>query len=79
MQLELSSPLGLLLLRLGLRGPLIRHLPEEPALGVGPGDVQRTFRGGEGGDDVGAFGDGFARGFLGVFQGCALWISGGIR
>lgn len=67
MQLELSSPLGLLLLRLGLCGPLIRHLPEEPAFRVGPGDVQRTFRGGEGGDDVGAFGHGFARGFFGVF------------
>ena len=65
--------------RLGLCGPLIRHLPEEPALGVGPGDVQRTFRGGEGGDDVGAFGHGFTRGFLGVFQGCALEGSGRTR
>ena len=71
MQLRLFIPPR----RLGLCGPLIRHLPEEPALGVGPGDVQGTFRGGEGGDDVGAFGDGFARGFLGVFEGCALWFN----
>lgn len=42
--------------------PLLCHSPEEPALGIGrvAGEVEGAFRGGEGGDDVHAFGGGDA-------------------
>jgi hypothetical protein len=54
------------------------HLPEETAFRVGSGDIEWSFGGGKGGDDVSTFGDGLARWFLGIFQGSSLRKERGI-
>ena len=54
--------------------PLLGHAPEEPALRVGrvAGEIERAFRGWEGGDNVHAFRGGDAGGAFRVFEGDAL-------
>ena len=54
--------------------PLLGHAPEEPALRVGrvAGEIERAFRGWEGGDNVHAFRGGDAGGAFRVFEADAL-------